>query len=35
VAAFVAAGNVDGLDLSCVERIVAAPPFLDLQGGSP
>jgi pimeloyl-ACP methyl ester carboxylesterase len=35
VAAFVAAGKVDGLDLACVERIVAAPPFLDLQGGSP
>jgi pimeloyl-ACP methyl ester carboxylesterase len=35
VAAFVAAGSADKLDLSCANRIVAAPPFLDLQGSSP
>ena len=34
-AAFLEAGTADGLDTSCLERVRAAPPFLDAQGGSP
>jgi alpha-beta hydrolase superfamily lysophospholipase len=34
-AAFLEAGTADGLDTSCLERVHAAPPFLDALGGSP
>ncbi|MFT3916964.1 MAG: alpha/beta hydrolase [Anaeromyxobacteraceae bacterium] len=34
-AAFLEAGTADGLDTGCLERVRAAPPFLDAQGGSP
>jgi pimeloyl-ACP methyl ester carboxylesterase len=34
-AAFVEAGTADGLEVACLERNHAAPPFLDAQGGSP
>jgi pimeloyl-ACP methyl ester carboxylesterase len=34
-AAFVEAGSADGLDLACLERARAAPPFLDFQGSAP
>jgi pimeloyl-ACP methyl ester carboxylesterase len=35
VAAFVAAGSADGLDLACADLVRPAPLFLDLQGGAP
>ncbi len=35
VAEFVKRGTVDGLDVSCVERLHPSPIFLDLQGGAP
>jgi pimeloyl-ACP methyl ester carboxylesterase len=35
IAAFVKKGSVDGLDVSCVDRLHPAPIFIDLLGGAP
>jgi pimeloyl-ACP methyl ester carboxylesterase len=35
IAAFVAKGSADGLDVACVDRLHPSPIFIDLQGGAP